>query len=292
MRDHTYNFDDYSKIAASNNSISGTDSIICYSFSLKLLKKSIESMSLKDITSPPATASSKQSDSIHQNNRPVVISSSAKQSTEKEIESIRQSYLLPNSEESNRSIPRTCMCSVRNEDLTYKIVEELEDWKQNQKKQFSAALKRQETCHLTRLSNEWQRKCREHENKLTQKIEHCDSLTKVLEEAHGTLKERNRADAEYEKKLLKSKHEMEKDFAIKINLLHERIKRMEDKRLQQNRTVEIRFKELEMQKTEVVRENEKLRAKVRHLENILQDSVQRSVPHEKVAMMEAELVIF
>lgn len=76
-----------------------------------------------------------------------------------------------------------------NEDLAYKKIEELEEWKQVQQKEFLMELKRQEIDHLTRLSNQWQRKRTEQEQNLQKKMDHCSWLTRTLEEAHAAFKE-------------------------------------------------------------------------------------------------------
>lgn len=106
------------------------------------------------------------------------------------------------------------------ENLAYKMIEELEEWKVVQQKEFLAELKRHEIAHLTQLSNEWQRKRREEELKLQKKIEQCDRLTQTLEEAHHMFKERNREDVKYEHTLLQTKSELEKCYAKKIDSLN------------------------------------------------------------------------
>lgn len=69
------------------------------------------------------------------------------------------------------------------EELAYKMVEELEHWKTAQQEDFLVELKRREVQHLSRLTGEWTQRRGELEVMLTQKLDQCAVLTKALEAA-------------------------------------------------------------------------------------------------------------
>lgn len=152
------------------------------------------------------------------------------------------------------------------EDLAYKMIEELEEWKLAQQKEFLVELKRREIEHLTQLSNEWQRKRREQELKLQKKMEHCDRLTQTLEEAHNMFKERNRNDIEYEHTLLKTKSDLERCYAKKIDSLNGKILQMEKENFIKQKNDERILREVEVERDDLKIENRKLNAKIKSLE--------------------------
>lgn len=152
------------------------------------------------------------------------------------------------------------------EDLAYKMIEELEEWKNMQQKDFMAELKRHEITHLTQLSNEWQRKRRLEELKLQRKIEHCDRLTQTLEEAHNMFKERNRNDIEYEHTLMKTKSDLERCYAKKIDSLNGKIMQMEKENFIKQKNDERMVKDIEAERDQLRMENKKLKSKIKSLE--------------------------
>lgn len=152
------------------------------------------------------------------------------------------------------------------EDLAYKMIEELEEWKLAQQKDFLVELKRREIEHLTQLSNEWQRKRREQELKLQKKMEHCDRLTQTLEEAHNMFKERNRNDIEYEHTLLKTKSDLERCYAKKIDSLNGKILQMEKENFIKQKNDDGILREVEIERDDLKIENRKLKAKIKSLE--------------------------
>lgn len=156
------------------------------------------------------------------------------------------------------------------ENLAYRMIEELEEWKQVQRQEFMAELKRHEIAHLTSLSNEWQRKRLEQELKLQKKMDHCDRLTHTLEEAHNMFKERNRNDIEYEQTLLKTKSDLERCYAKKIDSLNGKILQMEKECFIKQKNDERILKEIELERDQLKSENKKLKAKIKLLEKEVQ----------------------
>lgn len=156
--------------------------------------------------------------------------------------------------------------SYIDEEFAFKMIEELEEWKAAQQKEFAAELKRKEIAHLTLLSNEWQRKRRDEEGKLHRKMEHCDRLTSTLEEAHTMFKERNRTDEEYEKTLMKTKLELERCYARKIDTLNGKVLQMEREQFMRLKSDEKLFKDVECECERLRLENNKLRTRIQLLE--------------------------
>lgn len=156
--------------------------------------------------------------------------------------------------------------SYIDEEFAFKMIEELEEWKMTQQKEFVADLKRKEIAHLTQLSNEWQRKRREEEAKLYKKMERCDRLTSTLEEAHTMFKERNRTDDVYEKTLLKTKIELERCYARKIDTLNGKVLQMEQEQFMRLKSDEKLLKDVECECDRLKIENKRLRTRIQTLE--------------------------
>lgn len=151
------------------------------------------------------------------------------------------------------------------ENVAYKMIEELEEWRVVQQKEFLAELKRHEIAHLTQLSNEWQRKRREEELKLQKKIEQCDRLTQTLEEAHIMFKQRNQNDSEYELTLLKTKSDLERCYAKRIDSLNAKIMQIEKESFIQQKNEERILNEVERERDQLKAENRKLKLKIKSM---------------------------
>lgn len=178
-----------------------------------------------------------------------------------EIEEIGLNFNTESTLRTRRQQGQQIRNTFLDEDFAYKMIEELEEWKQAQQSEFLADLKIREISHLTQLSNEWQRKRREEEIKLQKKIDHCEQLTQTLEEAHVMFKERNRTDIEYEQTLLKARAELEKCYARKIDTVNGKILQIER---------EQEFKEkTDIKRDKLKDQNEKLKAKIQSLQKEL-----------------------
>lgn len=150
--------------------------------------------------------------------------------------------------------------------LAYKMVEELENWKECQQQAFLMDLKRREITLMTRLTNEWHRKRREEEEKMEKRMKRCELLTRTLEDAYEALKERAHADDMYERSLTKSTKQMEKQFAAKTTVFQDRIRAMEEEHRQMKHDMGQRLQDAEKQRDQAVAENEKLVLKMRRIE--------------------------
>lgn len=180
--------------------------------------------------------------------------------------------------------------NLLNEDLAYKMIEELEDWKIKQQEEFISELKRHEIEHLAHLSNEWQRRRVEQETKLMKKMEHCNLLTKALEEAQIALKERNNAELVREQSLLKAKMDMEKCYEKKLATLRERIRILEEDVGSQRKFDENRVKELHESSTRLTSENEKLKERIRCLETTRQQKNEAAISKEEIVSLYRHIV--
>lgn len=152
------------------------------------------------------------------------------------------------------------------ENLAYKVVEELENWKQWQQQAFSMELKRREIALMTRLTNEWHRKQRDEEEKMEKRMKQCGQLTRTLEDAYEALKERTRADEALEKSVLKATKQNEKTFAAKTTVFQDRIRALEEEQRQQKNDTEHHIMEVEKQRDQVIADNEKLVVRLRRME--------------------------
>lgn len=182
-----------------------------------------------------------------------------------EVEELGLNFNTENNLKSKRT-QQLSQISLMDQDLAYKMIEELEEWKRAQQQDFIIELKRKEITHLTQLSNAWQRKRQEQEFKLHKKMEHCDRLTRTLEEAHTMFKERNRTDAEYEQVLMKTKCDLERCYARKIDTLNGKILQMEREEFMRLKSDEKILKEIECERDRLKLENKKLKNKVQSME--------------------------
>lgn len=71
---------------------------------------------------------------------------------------------------------------VLDEHLTYKIIEELDEWKKVQQSSFLCDLKTKEVKFLEHLRNLWNQKQATYESDLVQKAEKLQLLTKSIED--------------------------------------------------------------------------------------------------------------
>lgn len=77
-----------------------------------------------------------------------------------------------------------------------KYKQNLEEWKNEEKDNFMAHLKKVENQFLESMFEEWQRKKHEEENKLQWTIEECERLSKKLEEGYANMRDVQRSDKE------------------------------------------------------------------------------------------------
>lgn len=72
----------------------------------------------------------------------------------------------------------------------------LEEWKNEEKDNFMAHLKKVENIFLENMFEEWQKKKNKEENKLQTTIEECERLSKKLEDGYAQMKDVQRSEKE------------------------------------------------------------------------------------------------
>lgn len=180
--------------------------------------------------------------------------------------------------------------TIIDENLAYKAIEELEEWKEFQQQEFLLSLKRTEIETMTRLTNEWNRKRLREEQELKKKIQHCDMLTRNLEQAHKKISILEKAGISHEKSLLRVKNQLENETEKKMSALQNRIRSLEDELRQQKYTENVKLQSMQLKYEQNSIENEKLKYKTKQLENELRDKTECSIPKEEAAGFQANIV--
>ena len=176
------------------------------------------------------------------------------------------------------------------ENLAYKIVEELEDWKNKQQEIFLVELKRKEISYLAKLSAEWQKKKAEQENQLAGKLDECTALSETLEAAHRTLQEKGIEKIEQEKLEERARNEVEKNYAKKFLELNEKCRRIEDDLSHQLKLETLRYRELEITKDTLLKENTRLETDMEELTTKYNEMKQSFLPKEQLAGLFQDVV--
>ncbi|XP_029056561.1 centrosomal protein of 120 kDa-like isoform X1 [Osmia bicornis bicornis] len=110
---------------------------------------------------------------------------------------------------------------ILDDSLAYKIVDELETWKERQMEIFKVELKRKEDRHLNLLSQEWQKQKENLEAKLACSIEQCKLLANSLNNATEDLRMRRLQSLEKETRLIKTNEDLHWRYETKIRQLNE-----------------------------------------------------------------------
>ena len=130
---------------------------------------------------------------------------------------------------------------------TYK--RKLEEWKNEEKENFLANLKKVENTFLESMFEEWQRKKHEEENKLQWTIEECERLSKKLEEGYAQMKDFQRTETDMQSRNAAADHaalqeelamERKRNITLEMELREER---------QENKSLRDRIRQLEKQNT-------------------------------------------
>lgn len=115
-------------------------------------------------------------------------------------------------------------------DLTnaYRVVEELEDWKERQQNYFRQVLISKEKKHLAFLSEEWEKRKKVLQGQLEQSIDKCDALAGQLQQAHQEAIAAEIASRQTERKLMSELSEVERLYGAKLVALKEASRRVEE----------------------------------------------------------------
>lgn len=141
----------------------------------------------------------------------------------------------------------------------YKIVEELEDWKEKQQEIFLAELKQKETEHLARVSEEWTKHVQAQNIELEKKVEECKAIANTLSTAKQDLKDRLKTCSTREQELRKAKEGLDMQYQLKFQELTLAAQRLDEGVKLKVATVETKCSKLEERLKELESENETLR---------------------------------
>ncbi|XP_025994496.2 centrosomal protein of 120 kDa isoform X2 [Solenopsis invicta] len=112
---------------------------------------------------------------------------------------------------------------ILDDSLAYKIVDELETWKERQKEMFKVELKKKEERHLNMLSEEWRMQKENLESKLAYSVEQCKTLANSLNNATEDLRKRRLKSLENEARLIKANEDLQWRYDTKLQELKDRL---------------------------------------------------------------------
>lgn len=174
------------------------------------------------------------------------------------------------------------------EDLTYKMIEELELWKDDQKKVFCEELKSKEKKFLNQLKESWMKKQEKLELELHEKAEKLACMTKNLEEAKNVLAEKcprfNESDIEKVRKTISEYYQNE------IAELKEQSQRNEAEMRHEMRMLEIKADDSARATRLMEAENRDLNEKFTQLQKQLKCQIDDSVPKFEVEKLAQDVV--
>ncbi|XP_043500526.1 centrosomal protein of 120 kDa-like isoform X2 [Polistes fuscatus] len=148
---------------------------------------------------------------------------------------------------------------IIDDSLAYKIVDELETWKERQKEIFRVKLKKKEDRHLNLLSEEWQRQKENLELKLACSVEQCKMLANNLNKATDDLRTRRLQSLEKEARLIKANEDLQWRYESKVQELTESLRVTKEESALKIHILEEKHASLEARIEPLSVENEKLR---------------------------------
>lgn len=180
--------------------------------------------------------------------------------------------------------------ALLDESLTYKMIEELEQWKINKQEAFINELKNSESQYLERLKHDWTEKQAKYEQDLVMRADKLTSLTKSLQEAQLNMKDKDSQRLKDEQSFENLKKNLEKHYNDQLMSIRERARRMEDELVHEMKLKDIRFEDMERciqqiraENCELLQSNECLQAEINALKSNL-------IPREEVEKLLQEMV--
>ncbi|XP_033215252.1 centrosomal protein of 120 kDa [Belonocnema kinseyi] len=178
---------------------------------------------------------------------------------------------------------------ILDDSLAYKIVEELETWKERQKEIFRAELRKKEERHLNLLSTEWQMRRDNLEAKFTSSVEQCKVLANNLNHATEDLRTRRLQSLEKEARLMKEKEELQCKYNHMMQELKESSYKMQEELAVKVKYLEDQNRVLEIQIEPLRRDNENLKQMVNKQAEKLQIFEKGSLTQDQTASLLQEL---
>lgn len=168
---------------------------------------------------------------------------------------------------------------ILDDSLVYKIVDELETWKERQQEIFRLELKRKEERHLNRLSEEWQKRRESLEAKFNESVEQCKVLANKLNSATDDLRARKLLSLEKETRLIKANEELKLSYDKKFEELKDN-----SQKVQQD--LASKLSQLEEQKQSLLVQVELMRADNSKLEDIIRKQNEELSVFRKGSLMQ------
>ncbi|XP_076760519.1 rha isoform X2 [Xylocopa sonorina] len=178
---------------------------------------------------------------------------------------------------------------ILDDSLAYKIVDELETWKDRQMEIFKVELKRKEDRHLNLLSQEWQKHKESLETKLACSVEQCKMLANSLNSATEDLRTRRLKSLEKETRLIKANEELQWRYEVKLRELKESLRTMQEELTLKINVIEKRKTSLETEVEELSSENERLQLLVTKQSEELEAYQKGSLTQDQTANLLQEL---
>lgn len=183
------------------------------------------------------------------------------------------------------------------ESIAYKMINELEDWKEHQQKTFLLELKRTEEKYVEKLRDEFNNMKASYEDKFVEKNNELQVLAKSLEDAHNSLKQKNLQHVRNEDNVQKMKQELEKSYADKLLMIKERTKQLEQEFMHELNMRNLKIEELECSNKQLyekvnflTHENCDLKGKIDCMNAKYEDLKLNLVPKEEVERLIEEMV--
>ncbi|XP_053697013.1 centrosomal protein of 120 kDa [Sabethes cyaneus] len=143
--------------------------------------------------------------------------------------------------------------------LSYKMLEEQKQWILEQRELFLLELKRKETAHLAKLTNEWKKRRAKDSSDLAKQLEHVAALTTALEESRKSIALQSAQRIEQNKSTEEIKLKLEASFNQQLEEIREKTKRMEADLQHREQLRALRCQEMETRNDTLIRENEQLK---------------------------------
>ncbi|CAG9809172.1 unnamed protein product [Chironomus riparius] len=182
------------------------------------------------------------------------------------------------------------------ESIAYKMINELEDWKEHQQTNFLFELKRTEEKYLEKLRTDFNNMKASYEDKFEEKNNELQVLTKTLEDAHNSLKQKNLQHVRNEDSAQKMKQELEKSYADKLLMIKERTKQLEQEFMHELNMKNLKIEELECSNKQLyekvnflTHENCDLKGKIDCMNAKYEDLKSNLVPKQEVENLIQEM---
>ncbi|XP_043465045.1 centrosomal protein of 120 kDa-like isoform X2 [Leptopilina heterotoma] len=178
---------------------------------------------------------------------------------------------------------------ILDDSLIYKIVDELETWKERQKEIFKSELRKKEERHLNLLSTEWQIRRDNLEAKFTSSVEQCKLLANTLNYASEDLKTKKLESIEKEAILNREKEELQCKYNYKFQEIKEAFFKTQEDLSLKVKHLEEQNRIIKMQQEPLKRENEKLQEIVNKQSEKLEIYEKGTLTQDQTALFLQEL---